>query len=67
VRDATGKSGNYLGSQFEVRVRWDVLPGNLRLESGYAHLFDGEFIEDAPNSSRPGDVNYFYLQAAISL
>lgn len=67
VRDATGKSGNYLGSQFEVRVRWDVLPGNLRLESGYAHLFDGEFIEDAPNSSRPGDINYFYLQAAISL
>ena len=67
VRDITGKSGNYLGSQFEVRVRWDVLPGNLRLESGYAHLFTGEFVEDAPNSNRPGDLNYFYLQAAISL
>ena len=67
VRDITGKSGNYLGSQFEVRVRWDVLPGNLRLESGYAHLFTGEFVQDAPNSNRPGDLNYFYLQAAISL
>ena len=67
VRDAAGQSGNYLGTQFEMRVRWDVLPGNLRLESGYAHLFDGEFIENAPNSSRPGDLNYFYLQAAISL
>jgi hypothetical protein len=67
VRDASGKSGNYLGSQIEMRVRWDVLPGNLRIESGYAHLFEGEFIKDAPNSSQPGDLNYFYLQAAIAL
>jgi len=67
VRDTAGKSGRYLGSQFEARVRWDVLPGNVRLESGYAHLLTGAFVEDAPNSNRPGDLNYFYLQATISL
>jgi hypothetical protein len=67
VRDADGKSGRYLGTQIEMRMRWNVLPGNLRLEAGYAHLFEGEFIEDAPNSSRPGDLNYFYVQAAIKL
>lgn len=67
VRDARGKSGSYLGTQFEMRLRWELLPGNLRLETGYAHLFDGDFIENAPNSSRPGDLDYFYLQAAIYL
>lgn len=67
VVDATGKSGRYLGTQVEMRVRWDALPGNLRLEGGYAHIFDGEFIENAPNSSQPGDLNYVYVQAVIKL
>ena len=67
VRDASGRSGSYLGTQVEFRVRWDVLPKNLRLEAGYAHLFDGEFLENAPNSSRPGDLNYGYVQAVLSL
>lgn len=67
VRDATGKSGRYLGTQIEMRLRWKVLPGNLLLEGGYAHLFDGEFLQEAPTSSRPGDLNYAYIQAVISL
>ncbi len=67
VVDPRGKSGRYLGTQFETRVRWEVLPGNLRFEAGYAHLFDGEFLRNAPNSNGPGDLNYFYAQAVISL
>lgn len=67
VVDPTGKSGRYLGSQVEMRVRWNILPGNLRFEAGYAHIFDGGFLQDAPNSNRPGDLNYFYTQAVLSL
>lgn len=67
VQDARGKSGRHLGTQIEMRVRWNLLPGNLRLEVGYAHLFDGEFIRNAPNSNRPGDLDYFYTQVEIRL
>jgi hypothetical protein len=66
VRDPDGESGSHVGSQIEFRVRWDPLPGNLRLELGYAHLFAGEFIRKAPNVSHRGDSNYVYTQAVIS-
>ncbi len=65
LRDPNGKSGSYLGTQIEVRVRWDVLPGNLRLESGFAHLFTGGFRDDAPQSNGQGDATYVYAQATV--
>ena len=33
-RDVTGESGSYLGQQLEGRLRWDVVPGNVRIETG---------------------------------
>lgn len=66
IRDTTGNSGRYVGSQIELRVRWKALPGNLTLESGYAHLFAGEFMEDAPTSPDQGDSDYVYTQAILS-
>lgn len=66
LRDPSGESGSYIGSQIELRVRWNVLPKNLRLELGYAHLFAGRFIREAPNASHRGDSNYVYTQAAVS-
>ena len=65
AQDPTGGSGSYVGSQIELRVQWDLLPRNLRLELGYAHLFAGRFIREAPNSNRQGDSNYVYTQAMI--
>ena len=67
LRDTTGSSGDYLGTQIEIRIRWNVLPGNLKLETGYAHLFDGEFIDNVPQSSKPGDLSYVYAQIVIGL
>jgi hypothetical protein len=67
VRDLTGSSGSFIGSQLEIRVRIKLLPGNLTLESGYAHLFAGEFIDDAPNSNRQGDSDYVYTQLTLAL
>lgn len=66
VRDPSGDTSRFVGSQLELRVRWDVLPGNVRLESGLAHLFSGEFMEDAPNANGQGDPTYVYTQAVVS-
>jgi hypothetical protein len=65
VRDTTGNSGSFVASQLELRVVWNVLPGNLKLEAGYAHLFAGDFIDEAPNSNRKGDTNYGYTQIVL--
>jgi hypothetical protein len=66
IIDPQGSSGNHLGTQIEIRVRWDVAPQNVRLEAGYAHTFWGEFIDNAPGSNRQGDSDYFYTQASFS-
>lgn len=33
-QDITGKTDSYVGQHLEARVRWDVVPGNVRIESG---------------------------------
>ena len=65
LRDPSGRTRPYVGSQIEARVRWDVLPRNLRLEVGFAHLFRGEFIRRAPGASGQGAPTYVYSQAVI--
>ena len=62
VRDSNGDSGRYIGSQIDFRIRWNLLPENVRIEAGYAHLCAGRFIDEAPNSNRQGDSNYVYVQ-----
>lgn len=65
VRDASGASGTELGQQLEFRVRWDLVPGNVRLDTGLTHLFVGEFQRTAPNSTREGDVNFASLELTL--
>jgi len=38
LRDTTGDSGSYMGQHLELRVRWSVLPGNVRIDSGVIFL-----------------------------
>lgn len=66
VRDVTGATGRFLGQQIELRVRWDVVPANIRFEGGVAHLFTGEFAQDAPNSNRQGDATFLYSQIGLT-
>ena len=66
ARDVNGRSGSFIGHQIEARFRWEVLPGNYRFESGIAHLFSGEFRDDAPNSNREGDATYVYTQVLFN-
>jgi len=66
ARDVTGGTGQFIGQQVEIRVRWNVIPNNVRLEAGVAHLFSGEFINEASNSDRQGDSTYAYSQIALT-
>lgn len=65
VRDAAGASSSFVGHQVEAMIRWDILPGNLRLEAGLAHLFAGGFVEDAPNATHRGDSTYGYASFEV--
>ena len=65
VRDPNGNSGRFVAQQTEARVRWDVIPSRLRLETGAAYLFKEEFAKDAPTANPQGDSKYFYTQATF--
>lgn len=66
VRDPSGDSGSFIGQQFEWRLRWQLLPQNIRLELGGAYLFKGKFANNAPNATDEGDPNYFYSQLSLN-
>jgi hypothetical protein len=62
ISKVAGQSANYIGTQIETRLLWDIFPGNLRLEAGAAHIFAGELMDNATK----GDTSYFYTQASLS-
>lgn len=45
-RDVSGSSGDYMGQHLELRVRWSVLPGNVRLDSGLIFLDSKDLIDE---------------------
>lgn len=55
-QDASGRTDNYVGQHLEARVRWDVMPGNLRIESGGAWL----------HTENLADENTLYAYAAAT-
>lgn len=57
VRDATGRSGNFAGHQFDGRLRYWLMPKRLRFEVDGTYLARGRFLETAPNGRR-GDTRY---------
>lgn len=66
VRDATGRSGRYAGTQIEARARYWLVPKTLRLSAGAALLAKGRFLDDAPNAPSTGDTHYGYMEATFS-
>jgi hypothetical protein len=58
LRDKTGQSGRYLGQHLQLRLRWDVIPENLRIEAGGVYL-------DAKNLSEK-EPKYFYTSATFT-
>lgn len=66
VQDLEGDSGTYLGQQLEGRLRWDIIPNNVRWEIGAAYYFKSGFANDAPNANNQGDPNFVYSQLTLS-
>ncbi|MEM6999075.1 MAG: alginate export family protein [Pseudomonadota bacterium] len=62
ISNVAGQSDNYIGTQLETRVRWDAVPGNIRIEAGAAHIFAGDLMNGAGKS----DATYLYSQAVFS-
>lgn len=50
VRDATGRSGDFAGHQWEARLRYWLLPERLRFEFDGVLLAKGRFLREAPNA-----------------
>ncbi|PSJ37101.1 alginate export family protein [Allosphingosinicella deserti] len=58
VRDRTGNTGTYAGTQAEARVRYWLKPKVIRLDTAVAYLAKGKFLRDAPNAPDTGDTVY---------
>jgi len=63
VRDASGRSGDYAGTQFDMRARYWLIPKALRGEINLDYLAKGRFLKTAPNAPATGDTRY----AAVSV
>ena len=64
LQDPTGGSGSFLGQQWFVRAKWQVL-ANMQLEGGVAYRIDGDFQKTVPNSPREGNTLYSYIQTTF--
>lgn len=58
VRDAAGQSGNFAGNQFEVQIRYWIIPKLLRAQLNGVYLAKGEFLRTAPNAPNTGNTKY---------
>ena len=65
-RSRAGLAGSYVGQQMEARIRWDILPGNCRLDTGVATLFKGSFLQNAPNANANGDTLYAWVEWTVT-
>jgi len=62
VVDATGASETDVGQQLEVRYRRWLQKDVVRLSGGGAALFNGRFLDTAPNATGQGDAFYGYTE-----
>ncbi|MBO0749135.1 MAG: alginate export family protein, partial [Porphyrobacter sp.] len=67
VRDPSGASGKFAGHQVEARARYWLVPKMLRLETGGAVLFNGRFLDSAPNANGFGDPLYGYVDLTLTI
>jgi len=62
VRDTTGASSKDVGLHVEGRYRRWLVKDALRLSVGAAVLFEGDFMQNAPNATGQGDPVYSFSE-----
>jgi hypothetical protein len=71
-RDSSGKSGDYLGNSFDIRLRYEPVK-HVKTTVGYSHFTTGDFVRNrmvASNGNVPGmfekDTDFFYLELTLN-
>ena len=59
--DPDGRSGDFVGQELELRVRYKLNP-RVELEAGYSHFFAGPFVR---NTGPADDADLFYVQTTF--
>ena len=70
LRDVTGKSGDYIGDEIDLRIRFP-LGDKIAVNLGYAHFWAGDFTRTtsrkvAGESKRDASSDFFYLEVSAS-
>ena len=65
VRDVSGRSGSYAGTQFDARIRHRLTPA-LQIEADAVLLDKGRFLRDAPNAPPGHWTRYLSLNATAT-
>ncbi len=60
--DLTGNSGKFLGHTLDSRFRYQLVPGNLTLETGASVFFHGKFTKNAPAAPDDDTTLFGYSQ-----
>ncbi len=60
MRDASGASGDFVGTQIDVRYRRWLIKDSLRLAVGGAAIIQGDFLKSAPNATGEGDTLFAF-------
>ncbi|MBY0401621.1 alginate export family protein [Myxococcota bacterium] len=64
LTDASGNAGRDLGTDLELRARWDAREW-LAFDVGYDHWWKGRYLDEVANARTQGDADYFYLQSRV--
>lgn len=62
IRDVSGRSGSFLGHEWDVRCRWQVSRA-MEVILGYAHFTPGDYVR---NVIRPGDTDFAYIEINLN-
>lgn len=64
LADATGDAGRDLGTDLELRARWEATAW-LGFDVGYDHWWKGSYLDDVAGARTSGDADYCYLQSRL--
>lgn len=66
LTDPSGKSGNDLGQEFDVRVRFPI-NAHVSTNWGYSHFWAGSFVQNnLLNLNRPDHSDFVYMEISLS-
>jgi hypothetical protein len=66
IQDASGAAGRDGGRQLDIRFRRRFREGVIRLDAGASFLWEGKFMQNAPNATGEGDSTFFYCDVTYT-